>query len=149
MTGLFQTSSQRSCHDQPLHVGTVSGQPLRFFKTPLDDGKPDLPWHAVDDLQRVLGLNREQRKFFLHKLRNRDVRTVATADGIITIAPHYMAQGTIDAMIEMGKAPASVRAEYDRVGSALQKLIPPPLEFGTDAWFGWMKAATHRWEDAA
>jgi len=24
----------------PLHVATVGGQPLRFFCTPLDDGRP-------------------------------------------------------------------------------------------------------------
>jgi hypothetical protein len=30
---------------KPLHVATVGGHPLRFFKTPLDDGCPDL--HAM------------------------------------------------------------------------------------------------------
>jgi hypothetical protein len=41
----------------PLHVGIVGGQPLRFFRSPLNDGRPDLPWHAVDDLQQCLRLN--------------------------------------------------------------------------------------------
>jgi hypothetical protein len=40
---------------KPLHIGQVGGQPLRFFKTPLDDGRPDLPWHCVDDLRAVSG----------------------------------------------------------------------------------------------
>src|SRR5262249_3089323 len=88
----------------PLHIATVGGHPLRFFKTPLDGGRPDFPWHAVDDVQRCLGLNRQGRKIFLHKLRSsewsRMVRTVATADGVITVAPHFIAQGTIDAMVE-------------------------------------------------
>ena len=38
----------------PLHIATVGGHPLRFFKTPLNDGRPDLVWHAVDDLQHCL-----------------------------------------------------------------------------------------------
>ena len=28
---------------KPLHIATVGGQPLRFFKTPLNDGRPDMP----------------------------------------------------------------------------------------------------------
>ena len=39
----------------PLHIATVGGHPLRFFKTPLDDGRPDFSWHCVDDLHRCIG----------------------------------------------------------------------------------------------
>ena len=134
----------------PLHTATISGQPLRFFQTPNDDGLPDLPWHAVDDLQRCLGLNRSARKYFLHTLysKHKEVRTVATTDGIVTVAPHFMAQGTVDAMVESKMAPASVRLEYDRAGAeALKKLVPPGLVFLSDAWLGWMKAAMNRWEN--
>jgi hypothetical protein len=138
---------------KPLHVATIGGHPLRFFCTPIDDGRPDLPWHAVDDLHRCLGLNRAARKLFLSKLRTfwKEPRTVATADGLVTVAPHFMAQGTIDAVVEEGMAPAGVRAEYDLAGSeALKKLIPPPSESGmdADAWLSWLKAATNRWNDA-
>jgi hypothetical protein len=135
---------------KPLHMGTVNSQPLRFFRTPLEDGRPDLPWHAVEDLHRCLSLNRNARKYFLHRLREwKEPRTVATADGLVTVAPHFVAQGTIDAMVEGEMAPASIRAEYDLAGSeALKKLIPPPLEYGADAWLAWIKAATNRWEAA-
>ena len=27
---------------EPVHSATVAGKPLRFFRTPLDDGRPDL-----------------------------------------------------------------------------------------------------------
>jgi hypothetical protein len=47
---------------EPLHIATIDGQPLRIFKSPRNDGIPDLPWHAVDDLQQCLRLNRQQRK---------------------------------------------------------------------------------------
>jgi hypothetical protein len=37
---------------KPLHIGTVAGRTLRFFRTPLNDGRPDFPWHSFDDLNR-------------------------------------------------------------------------------------------------
>jgi hypothetical protein len=135
---------------EPLHVATVDGQPLRFFRTPLNDGRPDLPWHCVDDLHRCLGLDRNARRAFLRRLQNarewgKDVRTVATADGLITIAPHYMAQGWVDAMIHEGMAPARVRREYDLAGTDAMKKLGVPFPFGSDEFFAWMKAAMNRW----
>jgi len=68
------------------------------FGTPNSDGLPDFPWHEVDDLHRCLGLTRAERKHFLHLQAHKEaLRIVATADGIVTIAPHFIAQGTIDA----------------------------------------------------
>jgi hypothetical protein len=95
---------------KPLHVATVGGRPLRFFRTPLDDGRPDLVWHAVDDLYQCLGLSKRHRKIFLRQFR-KAMRTVATAEGVITIAPHFMAQGAIDAMVEVGQTTDFVRTE--------------------------------------
>jgi hypothetical protein len=134
---------------QPIHTATIGGHPLRFFRTPNDDGKPDMPWHSIDDLHRCLGLNRELRKLFLSKLRKwGSIRTVATADGIVTIAPHYMAQGCINAMVEKGIVPPDVRDAYDYEGSvALNKLVAH-LPFPSDYFFAWMKAAMNRHEHA-
>ena len=131
---------------EPLHTTRVGSHELRFFRTPLADGRPDLPWHAVDDLQRCLGLNREARKFFLKQLRQwGEIRTVATANGVVTLAPHYMAQGLIDATVETGRAPESFRAEYDRAGAAALKKLAP-AHFPDESWLLWIKAAMHRWE---
>ena len=32
---------------EPLHVATIRGLQLRFYRTPNDDGRPDFPWHNV------------------------------------------------------------------------------------------------------
>lgn len=68
----------------PLHVATVGGHPLRFFKTPLNDGRPDFPWLAIEDLGRCVGFDRAGRRFFLRSLRSSEwraiPRTVATTD---------------------------------------------------------------------
>ena len=67
---------------EPIHVATVAGRPLRFFRTPLNDGRPDLPWHCVDDLYRCLGLGRAAQRDLLSRLRAKGaMQTVATADG--------------------------------------------------------------------
>jgi hypothetical protein len=135
----------------PLHIATVGGHSLRFFRTPLNDGRPDLPWHCVDDLHKCLGLNRDLRRIFLRKLKNAKwpSKTIAAADGVITIAPHFVAQGTIDAMVDEGIAPGSVGTEYARTGAeALKKIAPPVFATDTEAWLSWMKAATNRWEEA-
>jgi hypothetical protein len=135
---------------EPLHVATVGGHPLRFFRTPLNDGLPDFPWHAVDDLHRCLGLNRDMRRFFLRKLKGaewgKNVLTVATADGLISVAPNYMAQSTVDALVEDGMAPASARRDFDKASTEAMKKLDLPFTFPSDQWLDWMKAAMNRWE---
>jgi hypothetical protein len=132
---------------KPLFSATVGGRALRFFKPP--DGGPDFPWHSVDDLGRCLGLNRAHRKILHSKyLRGSWPKgTVAVGNEIITIAPHFVAQGSIDAMVEVGQAPASVRIEYDRAATDAMISMPLPFAFGTSGWAAWMKAAMNRHEN--
>jgi hypothetical protein len=135
----------------PLHVATVGHHPLRFFRTPLTDGRPDLPWCCVDDLGRCLGLNRQGRKIFLYALQadakwRAIAQTVATADDILTIVPHFMAQGLIDAMIDTGRSRAGVRNEHISASAEALQKIDEPFEFPSDQYFAWMKAAMNRWE---
>lgn len=118
----------------PLHTGVINGHPVRFFKKPT--GAPDLPWHAVDDLYRALGLNREIRRDLLRTTQgswSTELRTIATADGVVTIAPHPVAQGLIGAMIETGRAPAALEADYIAAGAAALKAmagdLPPIASF--------------------
>jgi hypothetical protein len=37
---------------EPVHIAMVGGKPLRFFASPLNDGRPDLPWVVIDDVGR-------------------------------------------------------------------------------------------------
>jgi hypothetical protein len=138
---------------EPLHIGTIAGQQVRFFRSPLADGRPDLPWHCVDDLHRALGLNRAQRKIFLSKLRTwreHRVQTVAAAEGVLTLAPHFMAQGTVDALVADGITPASVGDEYDRASAAALKKLTHQLgiTFPHDRLLAWMRDAMNRWEES-
>ena len=109
----------------PLHVATAGGHLLRFFRTPLEDGLPDMPWVAVDDLGRCAGLNRDDRR--THR-RLFDVikitRTVATPKGPVKICPHALARCVVEAMISMGRAPASARDDYVNASAdAIMKLL--------------------------
>jgi hypothetical protein len=105
----------------PLHVGTVAAHRLRFFRSPLNDARPDFPWHSVEDLYACLNVDQQARKFFFARLRQEYgsvLRTVATADELVTIAPNFMAQGLIDAMIEKGQAPQTAAIDYQFPPSA-------------------------------
>jgi hypothetical protein len=136
----------------PLHIATVGGHPLRFFKTPLNDGRPDMPWVAVDDLGRCLDLNRAHRRILLtlfHQIGKgkKIVHTVATSDGPVSIAPHAWAKLALEAMIDTGRAraPANVRDEYaNAVAEAMMKLNPGPFPSPEEAT-AWMNAAASRW----
>lgn len=125
----------------PLYTGTVNGHPVRFYRKPT--GALELPWHAADDLYRALGLNREARREILRVTQKSwagELRTIATTDGVVTIAPHYAAQGIIGAVIETGGAPASVKTEYAMAGGEALKVmqgdLPPEaaLAFALEAF---------------
>lgn len=99
---------------RPAFVGRLNDKPLRFFKAPLPG--PHLPWHAAEDLHQCLALPRDLRRHFQQRLKSSEwkdhVRTVAIAEGIVTIAPHFVAQGLIGAMQDVGRADARVEARY-------------------------------------
>src|SRR5262245_58109531 len=100
---------------EPLHVATVGSRPLRFFRTPLNDDLPDMPWVAIDDLGRCLGLSRAPRRIHLavfYRVWRKAVRTVETPDGRVAIVPHAMARATVEALVDTGRAPVSARDEY-------------------------------------
>ena len=64
----------------PIHIGTLNGKPLRFFKAPLSG--PHLPWHAWDDMVACIGLPRSLRRHMQQSLKSEhaaNIRTVATA----------------------------------------------------------------------
>jgi hypothetical protein len=118
----------------PLYTGTVNGHPVRFFKAPLPG--LHIPWHAVEDLQKAANLPRDLRRRMLRMTQESwpgQLRTVATADGLVTIAPHYAAQGFIGAAIKKGYVPASLEIEYANAGAkAMQALgagLPPAARF--------------------
>ena len=83
----------------PCDTSLLNGRSLRFFRAPLTG--THLPWHAFDDLLACLALPEDVRVGLKRDLMagwSRDVRTVATADGIVTIAPHWMAAGLVGAV---------------------------------------------------
>jgi hypothetical protein len=129
------------------------GRQLRFYRTPNNDGRPDLPWHSVDDLQHCLGLSRDQRRYFLKAFRNgpfaSSFETVATDDGLVTIAPHYVAQGFIDAAAaQMVGNTTHLYDEYSIAGMEATKKLTGGLHF-SNGLLQWIAAALNRHEKVA
>lgn len=118
----------------PLSTGTINGEPVRFYKAP--GAEPELPWHAHDDLLRALKLSREKRRYLLRSCQAQcpgEMKTIATVDGLVTIAPHPLAQALLGAVAEVDAAFVSVEIEYRFAGVAAMKALgaglPPAARF--------------------
>jgi len=125
----------------PILDGDLMGSRLRYFPSPLYQSfrQADMPWHAVDDLWPVLlGTDCEDAfRIGKGKLRSdwRDPRTVATPEGIVTIAPHFMAEGIIAAALGLAPPPQrdrikKLRGSYRRQCTEALKLMTahlPPM----------------------
>jgi hypothetical protein len=115
-----------------IHTGRLNGQPVRFFKGP--SGGPELPWHAVEDIYRALGLPRAVRTQLLRMTQEtwgQDLRTVATPEGLVTIAPHCVAQGLLGAATKLmglrAKVGADLLSEYAQAGGEVLKKLTGDL----------------------
>lgn len=111
-----------------LNTGQVAGKRLAFFRSPLTG--PDFPWHAADDLYAALRFPADFRRHFQQMLQEQHgslIRTVATVKGIVTICPHYMAQGVIAAGQEIGCAPAEAELDYGRAAAAAMTSLTDEL----------------------
>jgi hypothetical protein len=123
----------------PIHVGTITEVPVRFFKAPTQ--VPNLPWHAHDDLLRAIGLPRALRRHFqqmVQKAFGKDLKTIAATDGLVTIAPHYAAQGLLGAAADVGMAHDYETLYALQAADALKKLagdlpLQAHLEFCLEA----------------
>ena len=72
-----------------IYAGTLNGGPLQFLQAPLHG--PHLLWRAWGDFVACFGMPRDLRRPMHRSLKHdhgKDIHTVATADGIVTIAPH-------------------------------------------------------------
>jgi hypothetical protein len=112
---------------KPIYTGTINGRSVRFFETPLNDGKPDFAWHSTDDLMKAANLDPAMIDHFMRwsKADHGDVfRTIATPDGLVTVAPHFVAQGFTDAMVAVGRVPASFPNEYHTAVVSADDALP-------------------------
>lgn len=111
-----------------LHEAIVAGVRVRFFRPPTSS--PDFPWHVADDLFAALRFPRPVRRHFQQQLRAQHagrIRTVATSEGIVTLAPHFMAQGAIGAGEEIGCAPYEAEIDYARAGAKALSILTASL----------------------
>lgn len=118
---------------KPLYTATINDKELRFYKSPMNEG-PDFPWHCVDDLMICIGLPRSLRRKYakdVHHMRVNGTKTVATKDGIISIAPSYHAQGFLDAMVEVGMTTPEVVAKYHLASTKACDNLTGGLDFNS------------------
>ncbi|XWN30023.1 MAG: hypothetical protein ROR55_21400 [Devosia sp.] len=103
----------------PLHTAAVGPGNLRFFKA--QSNVPKMPWHSVDDLMKCMVLGRKLRRHHRARLPQdygSEVRTIVTDTGKIVIAPHYTAQGFIEALVAYGTISQRIESDYAAGGTA-------------------------------
>lgn len=128
----------------PIHIATVNGKPLRFFRSPVKD--PDMPWFAIKDMLECFGLA-HVGGIIMSSLKNSewggDVRPAATTDGLVEIAPHYMAQGFLGAMEKVGEVQKGALDAYSEAGiPAIKELLATAgIRFGSPEMYAWIKQA--------
>lgn len=87
---------------EPLILGEFESLSVRYFRSPLYEKfrQPDMPWHAIDDLHPALLPSTEAAVHLKRALRTDwyEPKTVATSEGLVTIAPHFMAEGLFEAI---------------------------------------------------
>lgn len=114
----------------PVHVGTINGHLVRFFKA--TSGRPEMPWHVFEDLAKAVGFEPDLRRQFLQVTQAEykgEMQTLATSGGLVVIAPHYVAQGTVGAAIALRQCPERAEIEYAKEGAqalgAIMANVPP------------------------
>jgi hypothetical protein len=99
---------------KPLATALVNGRPVRYFRSPLDG--PEFPWHVFLDLHAAMRLPDDMQEHFLRMMRSgpyrNDTRVLATPDGPAVITPHYVAQGFMRGMEELGQMPPDFEIDY-------------------------------------
>lgn len=131
-----------------IHVATVNGVTVRFFRGPTDG--PDMPWHAHEELLAALALPRDLRRALKAALLRswKSACHTIEADGEpVLIAPHFVAQGLIDMAKEVGKGvtttPKVVDREYARAGVAALNALTAHLPAAEDR-IDWVMQAFRR-----
>jgi len=130
----------------PIHITTIDGQRFRLFRTPLNDGRPDLPWFAVNDLLGLMDLPPEERARGLRaSLSDGSVcRSITTSAGPVIIAPYWTGHATLCHMVEQGEAPVQWMLESANAAGEAMKVIMkdvPPEE-----QMSWFRIASRRWQ---
>ena len=137
----------------PLHIATVNGKPLRFFRSPVKD--PDMPWVAVDDLPKCFDLSRLARmvlEIIKREPKWADVRyRVSTIDGVVTIASHDAAKGFFGAAEQQGELPKGALEAYVEAGApATKKLLDAAgIKLGSPEMYTWVRQAVGEFGDQA
>lgn len=131
----------------PIHVATINGTSVRFFRGPA--AGPDMPWHAHEELLAALALLQSLRralKTALLKNWKDACRTVEVDGEPVLIAPHFVAQGYISVAQEVGKdfttTPDLVDREYACAGVAAMNALTAHMPAAEDR-FTWAMQAFH------
>jgi hypothetical protein len=134
----------------PIHIATVNGKPLRFFRSPMEG--PDFPWFAFNNLMLCFAVTAEVKnvvmsKFVASEWRGHSRLVVDDAGEEIIICPHFMARGLLGAMEQNDFVRKGALETYLQAWTDALKQLTADLPIGSPEWLAWMKQAVSRGGD--
>jgi hypothetical protein len=110
----------------PIHTGTVDGRPIRFFPSPVDDGKGEFAWVSFVDLLVACDIPMKVREAYFDAVWDvpgGEVVKVPTPTGTVVIVSHSVAQGILGAATYAGHCLGSLRHLYDKAAVAALNVL--------------------------
>jgi len=111
-----------------LHVSMVGQQPVRFFRPPLNDGRPDMPWCSLSDILRATGYDKDARaRLAVTISRDYRERIRSIADPVkarLVIGCYVLGMDVLSAAVRRGFAHGSLIADLrDGCMEAAKKML--------------------------
>jgi hypothetical protein len=111
-----------------LHVAMVGQQPVRFYRSPLNDGRPDMPWCSISDILFATGYDKTARaRLAVTISRDYRERIRSVADPVkarLVIGCYVLAMDVLSAAMRRGFAHGSLIADLrDGCMEAAQKML--------------------------
>ena len=113
----------------PIHVAAIGLGNMRFYAPP--SGGQEFPWVTLEDAMHCFSLPRGMRwqaTRDIHREWKGIAQTVSTDDGLVTLIPHFMAQGMVSAMAECGRCSGDLFVKYAVAGAAAMSKLTDGLD---------------------
>jgi hypothetical protein len=114
---------------QPVYIGDINKVAVRFYPPQTSDEM--MPWVAIDDLARAIGMSPNMRLAFrdVGQARPGSAKRIRSTDGYVDVVGHESVQGLMRAMIQVKQATEGVHLAYaEEAVAAAERMYPAAFD---------------------